>query len=552
MGGGVSGMFTIAGGETQRQVLLRCAGTFSNLGALVSANTIATSATTVTFRKNAADGSQVVSIGAGLTGHFRDTSNSDTIASGDKVNLKVVTPATSGSLTFTGCTYDFAASSGTSGFFIGPMLSVASNGITRYGTWNGNNGQSAAEVNTQITTRSALTLRNLCVNVQTARAVVDTFTSRANTASGSLTVSTTASTTGFYEDTTHSHSIASGDAINYMAVWGASASTIVWLTSVQADFSGADRVLIANNATTAAAGSTNYHAAAGTTRVLSAETGVQAVQSLAGTYDRLYVNISTNATTATSTVRTRKNTANGGQSVSISSGATGSFEDTTNSDTVAVSDTFNLQSVVGTGGALTIACGSLRFTPTATNIDGTLTQTLGAATSTAAGTVDVQGTLTKTLGAATSTAAGTVAIAGTASVTLGAATTTATGTVAVAGALSKTLGAATISADGVVASGPTGSLSVTLGAATVSSSGTVAIAGDLSKTLGSATSTAAGAVAIVGALTKTLGAAAVTAAGIVAAPSGTTQTLADAAFYTADADEIYLLADRDPIYFEAQ
>ena len=67
----------------------------------------------------------------------------------------------------------------------------------------------------------------------------------------------------------------------------------------------------------------------------------------AGTYNNLRVGINTNSVAATSTFRTRKNTANGGQSVSVTSSGTGIFADTTNSDTIAANDLVCIQSVPG-------------------------------------------------------------------------------------------------------------------------------------------------------------------------------------------------------------
>ena len=84
------------------------------------------------------------------------------------------------------------------------------------------------------------------------------------------------------------------------------------------------------------------------------------------------------------------------------------------------------------------------------------------------------GTLYQTLGALTASAAGNVAVAGAASITLGAATTQAAGAVAVSGAANITLGAATAVAAGSVASTTvTGSAAITLGAMSASAAGEV-------------------------------------------------------------------------------
>lgn len=82
--------------------------------------------------------------------------------------------------------------------------------------------------------------------------------------------------------------------------------------------------------------------------------------------------------------------------------------------------------------------------------NGSLNQTLGALTLSAAGQVIVSGSLSQTLGALTLSGQGDVGntIHGTLDATLGALTLSGAGTVIVSGALAKTLGALTLSAQG--------------------------------------------------------------------------------------------------------
>lgn len=148
-------------------------------------------------------------------------------------------------------------------------------------------------------------------------------------------------------------------------------------------------------------------------------------------------------------------------------------------------------------------------------VNGALSVTLGALTSSATATVEVAGTLSKTLGALTSTATATVEVAGTLSKTLGALTSSAAAAVEVQGVLASTLGAATLASTIVVADGPTGELSVTLGALSLAATATVEVAGTASITLGALTSVATGTVDILATLAATLGGLSLTATGIV-------------------------------------
>lgn len=85
--------------EANAQFKSRLAHTARSLQASVSANTIATSATVIKFRKNTADGNQSLSYAAAETGAKVDASNTDEIADGDVYNYQIVTPNTSGTFT---------------------------------------------------------------------------------------------------------------------------------------------------------------------------------------------------------------------------------------------------------------------------------------------------------------------------------------------------------------------------------------------------------------------------------------------------------------------
>ncbi len=73
------------------------------------------------------------------------------------------------------------------------------------------------------------------------------------------------------------------------------------------------------------------------------------------TMSKLWVRVITNGTSGSSTVRVRKNGDNGNQLVTIDAGATGEFEDTSNTDAFGVGDKACLQITAGAGGALDIS-----------------------------------------------------------------------------------------------------------------------------------------------------------------------------------------------------
>lgn len=149
----------------------------------------------------------------------------------------------------------------------------------------------------------------------------------------------------------------------------------------------------------------------------------------------------------------------------------------------------------------------------ASQIVGTLSQTLGALTSTATGTVQLKATSAPTLAALTSTTTGKVQIKGAASPTLGALTSTATGTVQVKGAAGVTLGTLASTAAGTVQ--VKAALAKTLAALTLSATSGAGAQGTLSKTLGALTLAATGAIPVKGTLSQMLAALADVSAGTV-------------------------------------
>lgn len=84
--------------ETAMQLVAQGALTVSNLFINILANTHA-GAITYNFRKNAAAGNLTVSVGAGLTGNFEDTTHTDTLADLDKYCFQFIA-GNSGNVTF--------------------------------------------------------------------------------------------------------------------------------------------------------------------------------------------------------------------------------------------------------------------------------------------------------------------------------------------------------------------------------------------------------------------------------------------------------------------
>jgi hypothetical protein len=185
----------------------------------------------------------------------------------------------------------------------------------------------------------------------------------------------------------------------------------------------------------------------------------------------------------------------------------------------------------GVSGTLSVTLGAATSSATGTvAVKGTVTKTLAAATLSSAGTIAVKGQLAKTLAGVTLSSAGKVAIKGASTSTLSAVTVSAAGKVAVKGATTSTLAAVTLSATGAVSDQPaiTGALSATLGAVTLSATGTLGyspITGAVTSTLAAVTGAASGKVAVTGGVNSTLGAIAIGAAGASSIKGAAANTL---------------------------
>ena len=245
--------------------------------------------------------------------------------------------------------------------------------LTRYLNLFGNSSFDTTEANKKHNIRPAGVLSNLTVQV-TGNGVTaaSTLRLRKNGANGNQSVSITASTSGTFTDASNTDSIAVGDDLNYSIVTGATGTNMNFV-AYSLVFTPTDTTI---SSTKFGYNTITAHTTASTTRYVpvtggggagqTTEANVQLKLKKAGTFKFLDARVSANARTTTTTIRSRKNTANGGMSVSVGNSATGEFEDTTNSDTVAVNDLYNYSFTTGTGNqSITIQHISASFESTA-------------------------------------------------------------------------------------------------------------------------------------------------------------------------------------------
>ena len=201
--------------EAKTQYTLRRATTYSNFRVYVSTNGL-DGATTWRPRVNLADGSQLLTIGPGGadTGAFEDTTNTDAVAVASEVNYELDTTAS----TVSNLTTTLAQMKHTS---VGREVGYASPASNAIGTDNAYGGAeadgtlTATETNTQIAARAAFGAKNLMVNIFAHSGAAADYFLRVNTTNSALTVNIPASSTGIFEDTANSVSVAVTDLYNY-------------------------------------------------------------------------------------------------------------------------------------------------------------------------------------------------------------------------------------------------------------------------------------------------------------------------------------------------
>jgi hypothetical protein len=353
--------------EGDRQLIVRPAGRFGTSGFYVSANTIATSATVFTLRVNGAPSGLTVTVAANATG-WQPSVGSATIAAGDKVCWQIVTPNTSGSLTVTNSYFEFAAT-GTSSQIWAPPTVAAANGVTRYATFMGAQGNTATAGHV---CNAAGILQSLSVFYNSnGRAVVDAFTVMQNGLTSSLTKSSSASTSGPYEDLAHPLTVTAGDTFDLQSVWGASATGSTVSQCACFELNGTAYPLFQTWAQAIATNTTNYAQLAGSARGYTAanEAQAQTLMSHAGTISKAWIVPGSNGITANSTLSLRVNGVNTAITFLIGSGSTAPQTDSTNVVTVKAGDLVDWELVTGgTGTTISITRASVLFTPRALSV----------------------------------------------------------------------------------------------------------------------------------------------------------------------------------------
>lgn len=215
--------------ESNVGMTLRTAGTLRNFVIFVNGNS-RTTTSTGRSRKNNANGNQSVSIGASATGTFEDTTNSDTVTSGNVINWSITTGAGTELLAINWTVVEFETTNGNHQYVAGEAAGVSQNAnVTNYIIFSGRYTTNTAESNVIAETNLAFTASllqcNISANTVTA---ASTLTLRIDSGAGAnQTVSITASTTGIFQDTVNTDLIVASNTLDYLLVTGATGTSLV-------------------------------------------------------------------------------------------------------------------------------------------------------------------------------------------------------------------------------------------------------------------------------------------------------------------------------------
>lgn len=352
--------------EALAQTYMFHSGSWSGLSVYIkTAN--ASGDMTFTLRKNGSDTSVTVTVPQNSTGLFQDSSNSVSVSSGDLMSIGVT--ETGGSIDPISITTLFQTDSGDSVQYLRASVSTASFGsVTRYIRPAGEltNTDVIVEANAQNMIQHAGSIVGLATYVSSnARTVNATLRSRINAANGNHALTVTAGSTGMFT-TTNTDSLSAGDLIDVSLATGTSSGTFVVASVQLAIVSSNPReiTLMGGLSAQRTTATTNQwsHVGGSITWSGSTENTTREYLITPGVLSGMAYYASANTASQNLTIATRKNTADGNQTITYS--GTGWMQDTTNSDTLDNDDYINIRSArVATGtGSTTFRNTSIKYT----------------------------------------------------------------------------------------------------------------------------------------------------------------------------------------------
>ncbi len=199
--------------------------TWKLLSATIQTNTLDV-ISTIKTRINGADGTQSLSIPAGTTGYFSDTTNDDTVVVDDLIDIQFAIPAGTGNLV--GNVLSGFESANLVFQYLNKLATTLTQAVTYYTPFYQTNTSGTVEANAQYKFPVTATASLLGVNV-TSNGVSDTTTVklRINGVDGNQVLSIGAGLTGEFIDITNTDSLVTDDLICLQTIVGAGGTSIV-------------------------------------------------------------------------------------------------------------------------------------------------------------------------------------------------------------------------------------------------------------------------------------------------------------------------------------
>jgi hypothetical protein len=228
------------------------------------------------------------------------------------------------------------------------------NAATSYYPMGGDMTASATLANMEVPFYLAATFKNLrCYVTANSSSTSTTFRLIKNGSATALTLTIGSGATGLFEDSSNSVTITSTDKFCYEVVRGSAEN--MTFTNMTVDYltpaGSMKHIVTGAGVGYANASQTRFNRPVGGITIVTGESGARSSVPCGFTARNLAVYVSANGRSSTSTVQIRKNNADTGVIISIGSGATGWFTDTSNSVAFSEADqiTIGMTNGIGSG-----------------------------------------------------------------------------------------------------------------------------------------------------------------------------------------------------------
>ena len=236
-------------------------------------------------------------------------------------------------------------------------------GSTQYLQISGDrSGTSAIEANMESRMKAPGIYKNARIYVSANAKTTDTVvTFRKNRTDTAITWVIAAGFVGIKEDTTNTVSVAAEDEVDWKVVYATDTANIT-IENLAIDFESTDRIHFPVAGSTGATsditqdfGTTNYYAIGGAMREVTVESEQKLKPRLPFTYFGLTLHAQVNTCNGATTIKFRKNGADGNQLITIPATTAGWQSDDINLDPVLATDEIDIEvTTAGTSGTLTI------------------------------------------------------------------------------------------------------------------------------------------------------------------------------------------------------